>query len=67
MIILHSTAVLGPFRDRCVRIIYGQTKSESGKFPSDLHWEKQNILILLQKAPKLVRFKKDLEKKIKIV
>ena len=46
MIILHSTAVLGPFRDRCVRIIYGQTKSESGKFSSDLHWEKQNILKL---------------------
>ena len=32
--------------DRCVRIIYGKAKSESGKFPSDLHWEKQNILRL---------------------
>ena len=32
--------------DRCVRIIYGKTKSENGKFPSDLHWEKQNILKL---------------------
>ena len=32
--------------DRCVRIIYGKAKSENGKFPSDLHWEKQNILKL---------------------